>query len=145
MPDTEGTGWGGEFWLHNGTALTELTTVTSVGLPEDQVDEVEVTTLKAPGRRKQYISGLIDGGSFDVEMNYIPHEADDILCLAAKNAGDVRGWKIVVPKADGTDSRMFTGNGFVKGYKINPLKPGEAKTCVLTIRVTGAVTEAAAA
>lgn len=139
----ESTGWGGEFHLHNGSALQELVNVTSVGLPEDQVDEVETTTLKATGRRKTFIPGLIDGGSFDVEMNYIPNSADDQLCLAAKIAGDTRPFKTVVPDDDGSELRQFTGTGWVKGYKINPLKPGEAMTAVLTIRVTGAVTEAA--
>lgn len=140
----ESTGWGGEFHFHNGTALQELVTVTGCGLPEDQVDELEVTTLKAANRRKMFISGMIDGGSFDVEMNYIPNSADDQLCLAAKNAGNTRAWKIVVPDDDGTALRKFEGTGWVKGYKINALKPNEPMTCVLTIRVTGAVTEAAA-
>ena len=139
----ESSGWGGEFHLHNGSALTELVNVTACGLPEDRVDEIETTTLKAVGRRKTFIPGLIDGGSFDVEMNYIPNSADDQLCLAAKIAGDTRPWKIVVPDDDGTELRQFTGNGWVKGYKIEKLSPGEGMKCVLTVRVTGAVTEAA--
>ena len=38
-----------------------------------------------------------------------------------------------------------SGSGLVKGYKVNPMQAGEAMTCVLTIRVSGAVTEGAAA
>lgn len=140
-----GTGWGGEFWLHNGTALAEVLLVTSVTFPEDSVDEIEVTTLKAAGRRKEYISGLIDAGSFDVELNYDPGSTTDLALRAALNAGNTRAWKIVVPDEAGLPERQFTGNGFVKGYKINALRPGEAKTAVLTVKVSGAVTEAAAA
>lgn len=139
----EGTGWGGQFHLHNGTALTELVNVTGVGFPEDQIDEVEVTTLAAPGKRKMFISGLIDGGSFDVEMNYVAGSADDALCRA--QFGQIRDFKIVVPDAAGVAERQITGQALVRGYKVNPIKPGEAMTCVLTLRVTGAVTEAAAA
>ncbi len=139
----EGTGWGGAFHLHNGTALTELVNVTEIGFPEDQIDEVEVTPLKAAGRRKVFIAGLIDAGSFDVTMNYVAGDADDVLCRA--QLGQVRNWKIVVPDATGTAERQLTGSGLVKGYKVNPMQAGEAMTCVLTIRVSGAVTEGAAA
>lgn len=139
-----GTGWGGTAHLHNGTVLTELLGVTGVSFPEDQVDEIEVTTLKATGRRKEFISGLIDSGTFEVELNHVPNSATDVVCRGALNAGTARAWKIVVPADDGTPLRKFEGSGFVRGYKINQMRPGEALTSVLMIRVTGAVTEAAA-
>jgi predicted secreted protein len=138
------TGWGGQAHLHNGTTLTELIGVTSVAMPEDTVDEIDVTTLKAAGRRKEFISGLIDGGTIEIEMNFVPNSATDILCRAAKDAGDSRAWKIVVPDDDGTPLRKYEGSGFVKGYKINTLSPNEAMTATLMIRTNGAVTEAAA-
>lgn len=138
------TGWGGQAHLHNGTALTELLGVTGVSFPEDQVDEVEVTTLKAAARRKEFIAALIDSGTFEVELNHVPNSATDILCRAALTAGNSRAWKIVVPADDGTPLRKFEGSGFVRGYKINQLRPGEAMTSVLMIRVSGAVSEAAA-
>lgn len=139
------TGWGGQAHLHNGTALTKLLGVTEVNLPEDQVDEIEVTTLEAAGRRKEFISGMIDSGTFDVVMNYVAGSTTDDLCRDALTAGDVRAWKIVVPDAAGVAARQFTGNGFVRGYKIDAMRPGDAMTATLTIRVSGAVTEAAAA
>lgn len=138
------TGWGGQAHLHNGTALTKLLGVTGVTFPEDSVDEIEVTTLEAAGRRKEYISGLIDSGTFDVTMNYEPGSATDTLCRDALTDGDSRAWKIVVPDAAGVAERQFTGNGFVRSYRLNEMRPGEAMTATLTIRVSGAVTEAAA-
>ena len=139
----ESTGFGGEFWLHDGTALAELLRVTEVEFPDEQFDEDEVTTLKSEG--KEFLRTLSDGGTFAVKMNYIPASATDTLCLAAKAEGDVRPWKIVVPGTDGTAERMFTGTGFVKGYRPDPMSRGSAKRATLTIRVSGAVTEAAAA
>ena len=138
-------GWGGTFSLHNGTILTPLTTVTGVGFPEDQIDEHETTVLNATGRRKTYIAGLIDGGTFNVMMNYVGGGTDDVLCLATKNSGATRAFKIVVPGPDGTPLRMFTGSGFVKSYKINEMRANDVMTSELTLRVTGAVTEAVAA
>lgn len=137
----ERTGWGGQFWLHNGTALTKLVGVTGIGFPDDQADEAEVTTLEAPGKRKQYIRTLIDGGEFEVEMNYIPASATDTLCQAARDEGDVRDWKIVVPDVDGAPAREVSGTAFVKMYSRSDLTPGEPLTATLTLRVTGAVIE----
>lgn len=137
------TGWGGQAHLHNGTVLTELLGVTGVSFPEDQVDYQEVTTLKAIARRKEFIPTLIDSGTFEVEINHVPNSTTDILCRAAMAAANLRAWKIVVPNDDGTPLRKFEGSGYAR-YKINQLRAGEAMTAVLMIRVTGAVTEAAA-
>lgn len=141
----EGTGWGGQVWLHNGVALTKLAGVTEIEFPEETFDEEEVTNLESPNRRKEFIRTLSDPGSFTVKMNYVPANATDTLCRAALAAGDGRAFKIVVPAADGTASRMFTGTAFAKGYKPDALAAGKAKTITLLLRVTGAVTEGAAA
>ena len=58
-------GWGAEVQLgtsSSAASLVELVEVVSFGLPNDQADEVEVTTLKSANKRKEYIRGLIDGG-----------------------------------------------------------------------------------
>lgn len=137
-------GWGGEFHLHNGSTLVELDNVSSVTPPEDVVDEHEVSNLKSSGKRKEYVSGMIDSGEITVEMFHVPNSTTDQLCLAAKAAGDTRAWKIVFPDTDGTALRQYTGNGFVKSYKPNPITPNEPMSATLVIRCTGAVAEAVA-
>jgi hypothetical protein len=144
MSGVESVGWGGKFWIHNGTALQQILNATEVGLPEDKLDVHETTTLAASGRRKTYIAGLIDGGSFSVSLNHIANSADDILLrtlMAA--AGTSRAFKIAIPDETGTPYRMYTGTVIVEGYKINPIKPNDVMTSELTLRVSGAVTEAA--
>lgn len=140
----ESTGWGGQFWLHDGTQLVKLDRVTEMGLPEDTTDEHEVTTLEAPGRFKEYIAGLRDGGEFSVTMNYIPGSATDTLCRAAKTAADVRPYKCVVPGTDGTPERQFEGTCFAKSYNPDPLNPNAPKKITLVLRNAGAVTEGGA-
>lgn len=39
---------------------------------EDSVDLVEVTNHQSPGKRREYIGGLIDGGEVTFTVNYIP-------------------------------------------------------------------------
>lgn len=144
MAGVESVGWGGKFWIHNGTALQQLVNVTECGMPEDSVDEVETTTLAAANRRKTYVAGLIDGGTFEVHLNHIANSADDILCRTLMaSIGTNRAFKIAVPDETGAPYRMYTGTVVVKGYKISPLKPNEVMSSTLSVRLTGAVTEAA--
>lgn len=140
----ESIGWGGEFFIHNGTSLTKLTTATEIGIPEEAIDEHDVTPLNASGRYKQFITGLRDAGSFDVTMNFVAGGADDVLCRAAAASGSSRAFKITFPDNTGTPARQVTGSVIVRGYKVNPLKPNEPMVAVLALRVTGATTEAAA-
>ena len=136
------TGWDTGVKLHNGTALTALAEVFNVTVPDSQADEVDVTHYKSPGRSREFIPGMIDNGEIEIQMNYVPGSATDLLLTAAKAAGDVRTWEIVVPNA-GTDWK-YSGSAFVKSYtKEIPIDDKMTATAVL--RVSGAVTEAAAA
>lgn len=130
----ETTGWNGQFWLHNGTALVELVGVTECGLPQVTIDTPEITVLKAPGQFKQYMAGLKDGGEFDIMMNYTPRTATDLLCRA--QLGQTRAFKIVEPAFDGTQLQQIDGSGVVVGYKPSSMKPGEPRTAVLTLKVS---------
>jgi hypothetical protein len=143
-------GWGGE--LHVSTDATEanlveLVEVVECGFPSDEVDEVEATHLKSPGRRKEFISGLIDGGTFTATMNYVPGSATDLLLTAAKDAGDARAIRIVVPDNSGTGAAdwNFVTHGFVKKYAPDNLTTGSKITATATFRVTGALEQGAGA
>lgn len=138
----ETTGWGTEFHLHNGVALTELVGVFDITPPNEQTDDVEVTHYKSPGRRREYIRGLIESGEFQVQMNYVAGSATDVLARAAHSAGDTRAFKIVVPDDAGDPAWEITGNCYAKGYE-RALPIEDRLTATLTCKVTGALTEAA--
>jgi predicted secreted protein len=136
-------GWGAEFHLANASAvLTELGEITGISLPNPQVAEVEATHFKSPNRRREYISGLIEDGEGTFEMNYDPGSATDTLIRAALADGDARDYMIVVPDGDG--AWEITGQCVVRGYeRMVPID--DRMTASLTVRFTGATTEAAAA
>ena len=106
----DSTGWDTEVKLHDGTALYELKGVFDVGLPEDTVDEIDTTHYKSPGKRREFMAGLIDGGEIQIQMNYRPGSTTDITLTAAKAARDVRDWEITIP--DGATGWTFSGTGF---------------------------------
>lgn len=138
-------GLGAQFWLDNdaGTpVLTKLGEILSVTLPNPQVEEVEATHMDSPNRRREYISGLIEDGEGTFEMNYVPGSATDVLIRGALADGKTRGYKIVIP--DGAGTWEIEGECIVRGYERNiPLD--DRMTATLTVRFTGASTEAAGA
>lgn len=91
---------------------TELAFVGDIEMPDEQVDEVEVTHMQSPGRRKQFIAGLIDGGEVGVPMNYIPGSVTDTLLLGLKASGETVQVEITLT-ATGTPEIYA---GFLKGY-----------------------------
>lgn len=141
-----GIGWNGEFWLDDtGGAtptLTELVQVKSFTLPQDKVDQVDISHLKSPGRRREFAPGMIDGGEFEVTLNFRAGSDTDQLCQDALNAGDTRSFKAVIPER-GVPVWDISGECVVTGYdrgEINVDNPMEAK---LTCKITGAPSEVA--
>lgn len=93
---------------------TELALIGDLEMPDEQVDEVEVTHQKSPGRRRQFIAGLIDSGELSIPMNYIPGSPTDTLCKELKASGEevIIGIKLT----DDPDIEEDQFTGFLKGY-----------------------------
>lgn len=141
-------GWGGELHLSTDddvANLVELVEITSVGFPQDEADEHEVTHLKSPNRRKEFIQGLIDGGEIPFSGNYVPGSATDVLLTGAKATGTHRKCRIVVPDDSGTGTAdwNFTFTVFVKTYRPDNMEPNSPITMSGTMRVTGGLTQGA--
>ncbi|MBT0779553.1 phage tail tube protein [Paracoccus sp. pheM1] len=92
--------------------FTEIELIGDLALPDEQVDEVEVTHMKSPGRRRQYIAGLIDSGEITIPMNYIPESATDVLLQSIKASGEEVILEITL--AGATEPESFAA--FLKGY-----------------------------
>jgi predicted secreted protein len=91
---------------------TELEFVGDLEMPDEQVDEIEVTHMQSPDRRKQFIAGLIDGGEVSIPMNYIAGNDSDVLLQTIKASGETVQIEITLT-ATGTAE---TFAGFLKGY-----------------------------
>ena len=91
---------------------TTLALVGDLEMPDEQIDEIEVTHMQSPGRRKQFIAGLTDGGEVGVPMNYIADSATDVMLKAIKITGEDVQIEITLT-ATGTPEVY---GGFLKGY-----------------------------
>lgn len=147
MSDTQeaSIGWGGEFWLGTtalSASLVEMVQVVSFGLPQDQTDRVETTHLKSPNRRKEYTSGLVDGGEVNVVLNFRPGSDTDQAIEDAFDAGDERAVRFVVPNL-GVAAWDYTTTAIITGYDRGTVSAGDKLEATLTLAITGAVTSAA--
>jgi hypothetical protein len=135
-------GWGCEVFLGTSTdtaTLIQLEEVIDFPFPEDQVADIEATHFLSPNKRKEYISGLIDGGTGDVVVNRIPGNVTDALLRAALGAGDARAFRVKELQSDGTYWQIDT-TVIVKGYK-RTAPIDNRKTATATLRFTGASSE----
>jgi xanthine/CO dehydrogenase XdhC/CoxF family maturation factor len=135
-------GWGGKLFLSTDNTeanLVQLAEVVSCTFPQDQADEVEVTHLLSPGRRKEFKAGLIDGGDVTVQLNYVPLGATDLLLVAARTTGDTRKVRFEIPDDSGTGTidANVTTQAFVKRYAPDNMEPGSKITATLILRITG--------
>lgn len=134
-------GWDAEFWLDNASGtLTQIAEITAVTPPNPQTDQIEVTNFQSPGRRREYISGLIEDGEGTFEMNLVPGSPSDVLIRAAQSDGLTRSYRIVLPTAG--NGWQIDGDCIVVGYERN-IPIDDRMTATVTVRFTGASTEAA--
>jgi hypothetical protein len=143
-------GWGGKLYVSTDNTEANLALVDEVrecSFPTDEVDEAEATHLNSPGRRREFVPGLIDGGEFTATMNYVPGSASDLLLTGAKDAGDTRKVRIVVPDETGagTADWNMVVSAFIKKYAPDTMSTGDVITATATFRVTGALEQGAGA
>lgn len=141
------TGWGGEFHLSSDDTtgnLAEMVEVVSFGLPDDTTDEVDVTHLKSPGKRREFKGGLIDGGSVEVEINYVPGSPTDVAIRNARDTRDTRAVRFIIPDEAGNPEWQIDTFALASGYSRGPITADGKISSIITLRITGAQSEQAA-
>lgn len=112
---------------------TTLDLIGDLEMPDEQVDEVEITHMKSLGRRKQFIAGLTDSGEVAIPMNYIPGSASDILLKELRTSRE--DVLVEITLTDDVDAEPETYSGFLKGYsRTAPI--GDKMTAVATFRLS---------
>lgn len=116
------------------TAIKETVTF---GLPKPESDDVEVTHLTSPNRKREYIAGLIENGEVQATMNWIPNDpTQDHLTglLADQKSGVVRNWQALVGT---TPIITWSFSGYVKSFAPDDVEAASPLRATLTIKVTG--------
>lgn len=133
-------GYGSYFHISqdNGVSWVEIAEVYDITPPSDTVDQVDVTHMQSPNRRREFIAGLSDPGSASFEMNFIPGSASDLKIQEIRGTGEQVLCRITFPNAV---TWNFTGQ--VESYE--PAIPTEDKmTASVSFKVSGSTVATAA-
>lgn len=117
--------------------FTTVPEVRSISGPSTETDEAEVTTHSsaAAGAYREFILTLIDAGSIEFDINYVPTDVVQQGVRSDFTNRTKRNWQLVLPGSVQTIS--FTG--YVKTFSLD-FPVDDAVTAKVSIRLTGAVT-----
>lgn len=136
-------GYGSRFeilWDDGGSpspSYVSLGEVINITPPSSTVDQIDVTHMESPGRRREFIDGLIDPGECSFEMNYVPGSEGDQILLAILDIepGEprVQTCRIVYPNGI---RHTFQAN--LQSY-VPSIPTDDKMTATVSWRVTGTV------
>ena len=103
--------------------------VTSISPPQFTSDTIDVTHMQSPGRKREYILGLISPGEASIEMNFVPGSASDELLRAVQTSGVATPAIITYP-----NGVTWSFDALVSGYEVSvPVDDKMAVTVTMQI------------
>jgi predicted secreted protein len=78
-------------------ALVDVGEVLNVTPPSATADRIDATHMQSPGRRREYIAGLIDAGESSFEIQWVPGGPTDELIRGLMASGSVVQHEIEFP------------------------------------------------
>ena len=102
-------------------------------------DRIDATHFQSPGRRREYIAGLIDNGEASFELNWVPGNASDLLIRGLMASGEVVEHRITFPN-DVTVTFDASIIGFEKEIPVD-----DRMVATITVAVSGEETWGVAA
>lgn len=133
-------GYGSRFLIESDNSpnqYVDLGEVFNITPPSSTVDQIDVTHMQSPGRRREFIDGLIDPGECSFEMNYIPGSTADVrlrgILDTPVGTSRKKTCRIIYP-----NNEVDTFDANLMSYE--PTVPTDDKmTATVTFRVTGTV------
>lgn len=124
---------------HNGTTFQDVGQVVSVTPPGATLDDIETTDLGNTDGVKSFVPGLVDPGELQFTVRFDPEDTGHQALQDDAYSRATRQWKVTFPSGE-----TLTMSGYVKGFEIQEIQPGELIEAQVTIKVTGKPTFATA-
>lgn len=103
---------------------------------------IDVTTHDSASQAMEFITeGIYDPGEVSGQVHYIAGSAGDDAMIAALTGGGLHDFEIVLKAASSTEDQTFSG--YVTSYGPDQMEINGKQTASFTIKVTGAITQAA--
>ena len=129
-----------QFWNSDlGTPAWEaISEVTDISGPDFTKEDIETTALDAPGGFKTYISGLKDGGSLSLEMNYTRLAFSRLFKIFKKDGEAGKYWFAVIlnDTPTGDDKSTFWLQASVASTPLR-VSAGDKVSVSVTLKVSG--------
>jgi len=120
-------------------AFVEVAEVISVTPGESTTDRVDATHMQSPGRRREYLAGLVDSGEASLEINWVPSNPTDILVRGLLASGAIVEHRITF-----NNEVTLTFDAAVTGFsKVIPID--DRMTATITVAPSGEETWGTAA
>lgn len=125
-----------EVSTNSGGSWTELGEVTNFEPPSDTIDQIDVTHMRSPNRRREFIQGLTDGGNCTVEMNFVPGSTTDQLIRSIIDAAVNILCRVTWP---GSPTVVWTFEASTESYTISAA-PDDKLSATWQMKTSGATT-----
>ena len=120
-------------WSEDSTQWVQIAEVVSISGPGMARESIEVTSLDSTDGFREKITGLRDGGTVSLSLNFRRDMYD--LLKADYDSDDLQNYKIVLPD---TDETTFAFEGYV--MELPPaFEVGDRITLEVNIEISGAV------
>lgn len=118
----------GSKYLIDGTEMGEVFEITPGGATTERI---RATHMQSPGRRHEYIAGMIESGEATFQINWIPGSATDEAIRALLASGETKEHTIVFPNGI-TVAYDAQVTGFSKALPLD-----DRMTATITVSITG--------
>lgn len=115
-------------YLIDGTEMGEVFEITPGGATTERI---RATHMQSPGRRHEYIAGMIESGEATFQINWIPGSATDEAIRALLASGETKEHTIVFPNGI-TVAYDAQVTGFSKALPLD-----DRMTATVTVSITG--------
>ena len=110
-------GYGTKLQRLVGASWTDIAYITSLGGPELDRDDVDVTHMQSPNAVREYIAGLGDAGELSIEGNMVPSDTSQQRLIDDYTGRVVASYRMLLPDAvDDANKTRWTFEGYVKSY-----------------------------
>lgn len=125
-------GYGTKYGIRrSGGAVVQIAEVINVTPGEATADRIDATHMQSPGRRREYIGGLIDSGEASFEINWLAGSDTDVLLRDLMRTGETADHIITFPNGVTVEYEAVV-TGFSKAVPLD-----DRMTATITVAVSG--------